>query len=97
MEIVTEAVHSVSTTIDSRHFAEEFLKKRKMADKGVFENVAKSGVSGSPANGVRGPESVGGGWSEVAKKSKEVPGAPVKEVLAGDFKVVAAKKKAGKR
>ena len=47
-EIVMHAVHSVTSTIDSRHFAEEFLRRRKLADKGLVD-VTKSN---SPANGL---------------------------------------------
>ncbi|PNS16842.1 GYF domain-containing protein mpd2 [Sphaceloma murrayae] len=88
-DIITEAVHSVSNTIDSRHFAEEFMRRRKMADKGVFD-AASVGKSASPANG---DANKGGGWSEVAKKGKEGQVSKAEE-LAGNFKVVAAKKKA---
>ncbi|KAF2154079.1 hypothetical protein K461DRAFT_277148 [Myriangium duriaei CBS 260.36] len=96
LDLVTEAVHSVSTTIDSRHFAEEFLRRRKQADRGVFEVFGAAG--GSPANAEKSS-----GWSEVAKKGgssskADLTGAGAaagKEELAA-FKVVQAKKK-GKR
>jgi len=92
VEIISEAIHSVTTTIDSRHLAEEFLRRKKLAEKGVFD-AALVGKSASPAS--VDPTRGAGGWSEVAKKSKEVP---VKEdVSSGLFKVVAAKKKGGKR
>ena len=42
--------------MDGRRFAEEFLRRRKQAEKGVVE----------PANT---GSSSGGGWSEVAKKN----------------------------
>lgn len=83
-------MHSVSNTIDSRHYAEEFIRRRKLADKGLVDTTAAK--SASPANA---GESKQGGWNEVAKKG------PAKEVkddgVSGNFKVVAAKKKAGKR
>lgn len=91
MDIVTEAVHSVSNTIDSRHYAEEFIRRRKLADKGLVDSVAAK--TSSPANASVGQQ---GGWSEVAKK-----GPATKEVkddgVGTNFKVVAAKKKGGKR
>ena len=92
-DIVTEAVHSVSNTIDSRHFAEEFLRRRKLADKGQFD-ASSIGKAGSPASVDRGQTA--GGWSEVAKKGPKEVG---KEdtVGNGSFKVVAAKKKTSKR
>lgn len=91
IDIITESVHSVSYTIDSRHFAEEFIRRRKLADKGLVDTSTVK--SGSPANAAAGQT---GGWSEVAKKgpAKETP---KEEVGGGSFKVVAAKKKAGKR
>lgn len=91
IDIITESVHSVSYTIDSRHFAEEFIRRRKLAEKGLVDNSTIK--SGSPANAAAGQT---GGWSEVAKKgpAKE---AVKEEVGGGSFKVVAAKKKAGKR
>ncbi|EME47421.1 hypothetical protein DOTSEDRAFT_69371 [Dothistroma septosporum NZE10] len=88
MDLITEAVHHCSNTIDSRHFAEEFIRRKRLADKGLIE-AAKSA---SPAAG----EKSGGGWSEVAKKG------PTKETAKeegahGNFRVVAAKKKGGKK
>lgn len=91
--MITEAVHGVSSTIDSRHFAEEFIRRKRLADKGLIDSTVPA-KSASPAH-AGGSQS--GGWSEVAKKG------PVKEVLRpveesnGSFRVVAAKKKAGKR
>lgn len=87
------AVHSMTSTIDSRHFADEFLRRRKLADKGLVDVTKTS----SPANAGAGQS---GGWSEVAKKG---PTKPIDEattagaVGAGNFKVVAPKKKVGKR
>lgn len=107
VDIVTEAVHSLSTTIDSRHFAQEFVRRGKMAAKGQFEgsivtNGAKTNAAGSLAgissgNGAPGAENAknSGGWSEVAKKSgKDVA---AKDDLSGNFKVVAGKRKGAKR
>lgn len=94
-DMITEAVHGVSHTIDSRHFAEEFLRRKKLAEKGVVEHSApKSTASpaGAAANGASG-------WSEVAKKvgvGKEVGGSARESESNGAFRVVPAKKK-GKR
>lgn len=88
VEIVMHAVHSMTSTIDSRHFAEEFLRRHKLADKGLVDVTKTS----SPANAGAGQS---GGWSEVAKKG---PAKPVEEAsVAGNFKVVAPKKKVSKR
>lgn len=83
-------MHSASHTLDSRHFAEEFLRRRKLADKGIIDTTSVSSPSEAKA---------GGGWSEVAKKgsqsSQQQQQAATLE--SGAFKMVAAKKKAGKR
>jgi len=84
MDIITEAVHSSSNTIESRHFAEEFMRRRKLADKGVVDSSSISGSKELTTNS-------GGGWSEVAKKN------PVKEESPNNFKVVAGKKKGGRK
>lgn len=94
LELITETVHSATHNIDSRHYAEEFLRRRKLADKGLFDERNTA----SPAE-----NKSGGGWSEVAKK-----GNPNAQQLqqqqqqqntldSGNFKVVAAKKKGSKR
>jgi PERQ amino acid-rich with GYF domain-containing protein len=83
-------VHSASNTLDSRHFAEEFLRRRKLAEKGIIDERNTS----SPAENKSGAS----GWSEVAKKGgatqqqQQQPSA----LENSNFKVVAAKKK-GKR
>ena len=71
--------------MDGRRFAEEFLRRRKLAEKGVVE-PSNTGSAGAPSS--VGEKS--GGWSEVAKK-----GPPKEEPTAG-FKVVPNKKKGKK-
>ncbi|PVH99704.1 hypothetical protein DM02DRAFT_614780 [Periconia macrospinosa] len=88
MDLITESVHSATHNIDSRHFAEEFLRRRKLADKGIIDERNTS----SPAE-----NKSGGGWSEVAKKSGQVAQQQQSSLDNGNFKVVAAKKKSGKR
>lgn len=86
-------MHGASNTIDSRHFAEEFIRRKKLADKGLVDAFAPP-KSASPhtANVDKA-----GGWSEVAKKTKEVASSSSKEETNGNFRVVQSKKKAGKR
>ena len=87
-EIISDSVYANSQTLDGRRFAEEFVRRRKLADKGVIDPTSNG------ANPVSATESKsGGGWSEVAKKG---PAVPVKEEPNSAFRVVAAKKK-GKR
>jgi PERQ amino acid-rich with GYF domain-containing protein len=108
--VLTEAVHASSQTIDSRHFAEEFIRRRKLADKGISaENAvpalppgaatlaaAAAAAAASSSSSLSGgvASAPGGGWSEVAKKN---PASAVQEGGLGSFKVVQAKKKGGKR
>ena len=89
MDLLVDAVHQSSETIDTRHFAEEWIRRKRLADKGLVDNSVPK--TSSPANAGSGA----GGWSEVAKKgpSKEAP----KEEANGMFRVVAAKKRGGKR
>ncbi|KAH8723650.1 hypothetical protein GQ44DRAFT_740880 [Phaeosphaeriaceae sp. PMI808] len=93
-ELITESVHSASSTLDSRHFAEEFLRRRKLADKGIIDERNTS----SPAEN-KSPSS---GWSEVAKKGgasmqqQQQQQQQASTLENSNFKVVAAKKK-GKR
>lgn len=90
-DLITETVHSASNTIDSRHFAEEFVRRRALADKGKNQPVAN--LSGTvPSSQPSGNnKSGGGGWSEVARKG---PAPAPKEDAA--FKIVAKKKGAKK-
>jgi PERQ amino acid-rich with GYF domain-containing protein len=84
-------VHSASNTLDSRHFAEEFLRRRKLAEKGIIDERNTS----SPAENKSGAS----GWSEVAKKGGATQQQQQQQPSAlenSNFKVVAAKKK-GKR
>ncbi|KAF2771962.1 hypothetical protein EJ03DRAFT_388048 [Teratosphaeria nubilosa] len=94
VETLTEAVHSASSTIDSRHFAEEFIRRKKLADKGLVDAAAPT-KSASPANA--GANANGGGWSEVAKKGPgKVETMPATE-SNGAFRVVNKKGKAGRK
>lgn len=97
VEIISDSVYASSQTLDGRRFAEEFVRRRKLADKGVVESAAGA----QPMMGIGGaadPKSAGaagGGWSEVAKKGPANVNAP-KEESSAQFKVVPTKKK-GKR
>ncbi|KAK1758761.1 gyf domain-containing protein [Echria macrotheca] len=59
--IVAEAVYGYSTTMDGRHFGEEFVRRKKLAERGQFdkEPAGSSAVETKSSNG---------GWNEVAKK-----------------------------
>ena len=102
-DVLAEAIYGSSQTLDGHRLADEFVRRRRLADKGVMTppdpslTAGSTGASGSAsagAEGKGGSGSGGGGWNEVAKR---VPsGQHHKEEGSSSFKVVAAKKK-GKR
>lgn len=92
-EIISDSVYAASSTIDGRRFAEEFIRRRKLADRGVIADSPASNLF-SAGNGSESKNG-GGGWNEVAKKGGAGVGAVEKE--APGFKVVSGKKKSGKR
>ena len=89
--VIQDAVYASSTTMDARHFAAEYVRRKKQAEKGVVEK--QTGADN------RSPS---GGWSEVAKKGGGSSNAqPAKEAEAAgmqgaSFKVVPSRKKGKK-
>lgn len=75
--------------MDGRHFAEEYARRKRLAERGIVEKQpsdAKAGASGS-------------GWSEVAKKggaSIQQPREADSGMQAAGFKVVPGRKKGKK-
>ena len=90
-DIISDSIYANSQTLDGRRFAEEFVKRRKMADRGVVPDSASTPSFSSPNNPT--DNKFGGGWSEVAKKGPPA----AKEESNAAFKVVGGKKKGGKR
>ena len=86
--ILSEAVYCYSTTMDGRHFAEEFVRRKKLADKGVVDK--ESSVNESKNN------SSNGGWNEVAKKGGS-NAVPKEDTSVAGFKIVPSKKTKGKK
>ncbi|UQC90095.1 GYF domain-containing protein [Colletotrichum lupini] len=90
--IIADAVYANSKTMHGAHFAEEFVRRKRLADKGIVEKQgavdSKTGSSSS-------------GWNEVAKKggNKETPPAAAGDagIQGAGFKVVPTRKKAGKK
>ena len=65
-----DSIYGSTKVLDGRHFAEEFIRRRKLAEKGIVESASANGGSGGFAMGSAGSESSkAGGWSEVAKKN----------------------------
>ncbi|KAL8906489.1 MAG: hypothetical protein Q9171_006250 [Xanthocarpia ochracea] len=96
-DIISDSIYSSSQTLDGRRFAEEFIRRRKLADKGIIPDPAANSNSafggGSTSSAKDEGKGSGGGWSEVAKK-----GGPGEKNSGGEkstenFKVVAGKRK----
>ncbi|TQN67330.1 GYF domain-containing protein mpd2 [Colletotrichum shisoi] len=85
--IIADAVYANSKTMHGLHFAEEFIRRKKLAEKGVVEK--QGAISDSKS----------GSWNEVAKKGghKEQPPAGDAGIQGAGFKVVPTRKKAGKK
>jgi PERQ amino acid-rich with GYF domain-containing protein len=92
--ILADAVYANSTTMDGRHFGEEFVRRKKLADRGIVEKQP------TPAPGADTKNSSSGGWNEVAKKGSGSSAAAVSKdeatIPGGQFKVVPARKKGKK-
>ncbi|KAG5978797.1 hypothetical protein E4U55_005912 [Claviceps digitariae] len=87
--IIADAVYASSTTMDGRHFAAEYVRRKKLAEKGIVEKQTSADV---------GKTAAAGGWSEVAKRSGSTQ---PKESDSGNiqgagFKVVPSRKKGKK-
>lgn len=88
--IIADAIYANSTTMDGRHFAEEYIRRKRLAEKGVVEKQPPAENKSS---------SSASGWNEVAKKSsstiqpKDIEGAPIQ---SAGFKVVPSRKKGKK-
>lgn len=52
--IIADSVYASSSVLNGKDFAVEYLRRRKDADKGIFDPVSSSADAG--------------GWNEVAKK-----------------------------
>ncbi|RYP70222.1 hypothetical protein DL771_005609 [Monosporascus sp. 5C6A] len=93
-DIIADAVYANSKTMDGRHFAQEFIRRKKLADKGVVEK------SSAPASSPLGDNQSAstGGWNEVAKKSNHKESSPSDaSIMQGaGFKVVPGRKKGKK-
>lgn len=89
--------------MDGRHFAEEYVRRKGLAERGVVERQPAASLAGSEAKASAGSA---GGWSEVAKKSggSSTPGAAgaaspaagADPIQAAGFKVVPSRKKGKK-
>lgn len=97
--LIMDAVYANSTTmVDVPHFAEEFIRRKKLADKGVIAPVGNN-PSGGDSSG-KGGSGSGGGWNEVARKSGSTSQKEADSAHSGiqgpGFKVVPSRKKGKK-
>ncbi|EER41770.1 conserved hypothetical protein [Histoplasma capsulatum H143] len=92
-EIISDSVYANSQTLDGRRFAEEFVRRRKLADKGVVDPASLN--AGSNGFGTVQDSNGSDGWNEVAKKGGQ-SATHREDTSNAPFKVVAVKKK-GKR
>ncbi|KAF3482826.1 GYF domain-containing protein [Arthroderma uncinatum] len=91
-EIISDSVYANSQTLDGRRFAEEFIRRRKLADKGIVDPASSgAGAFGSPAESKNASD----GWNEVAKKGNAAASREDTTASNAAFKVVSKKK--GKR
>ncbi|KAI2093326.1 kinesin-like protein [Ophidiomyces ophidiicola] len=90
-EIISDSVYANSQTLDGRRFADEFIRRRKLADKGIIESAPSTGgnMFGAGSGDSKGASD---GWNEVAKKGSTNAH---REDTTAPFKVVSKKK--GKR
>ncbi|EER29147.1 hypothetical protein D8B26_000430 [Coccidioides posadasii str. Silveira] len=66
-EIISDCVYANSQTLDGRRFAEEFVRRRKLADKGIVDPIPTTGGNMFGA-GLSDSKGASDGWNEVAKK-----------------------------
>lgn len=90
--ILAEAVYANSKTMDGNHFGEEFVRRKKLADRGIVEKQP------TPAPGGDIKNNASGGWNEVAKKGSGsvAVGKDEASMPGGQFKVVPGRKKGKK-
>ncbi|KAK2594593.1 kinesin-like protein [Conoideocrella luteorostrata] len=88
--IIADAVYASSTTMDGRHFAAEYVRRKKLAEKGIAEKQPSADTSKTAA--------AGGGWSEVAKRSGSTQSKESESgsIQGSGFKVVPSRKKGKK-
>ncbi|KAG8526525.1 uncharacterized protein KY384_008725 [Bacidia gigantensis] len=94
-DIISDSIYASSQTLDGRRFAEEFVKRRKLADKGITPEPSSTGsfTIGSASGESKASN---GGWSEVAKKGSTSTAASGANDASREFRVVSGKKR-GKR
>lgn len=87
---IADIIYGNSKTMNGQHFAEEFIRRKKLADRGVMEKQSAS---------IPAPTGNAGGWNEVAKKGahKESNGSSSGDATPAGFKIVPGRNKKGKK
>ncbi|KAK7957951.1 hypothetical protein PG988_012799 [Apiospora saccharicola] len=87
IDIIAEIIYGNSKTMNGQHFAMEFIRRKKLAERGVVEKQT-----------IDVPAQTGntGGWNEVAKKSTKTEASSEAAALPAGFKVVPGRKKGKK-
>ena len=88
-EIISDTIYAHSSTLDGRHFAEEFLKRRKALGTALDATIIPSSTTATTTNTPTQSGS-GSGWNEILKKENKTKD-PSGEWNSA-FKVVAGKK-----
>lgn len=79
--IIADSVYGATQLMDGRRFAEEYIRRRKLAEKGIVESATANGGWGGFQTANAGSDSKSSdGWSEVAKKG---PPKPEPDVVGG--------------
>ncbi|KAK8080926.1 GYF domain-containing protein [Apiospora hydei] len=86
-DIIAEIIYGNSKTMNGQHFAVEFIRRKKLAERGVVEKQTID-VPAQSGNA--------GGWNEVAKKSTKTEAPSEAAALPAGFKVVPGRKKGKK-
>jgi PERQ amino acid-rich with GYF domain-containing protein len=94
--LIADVIYTHSKVMDGRHFAEEFIRRKKLADKGIFDK-SSTGAEGEDDDGGDGWNEVvkrgGGGGSSTAQQQQQQGDAGM---LGAGFKVVPSRKKGRK-
>ncbi|KAK4180659.1 hypothetical protein QBC36DRAFT_319794 [Triangularia setosa] len=90
-DIISDVVYSCEYTLNGKDFAMEFVRRKKLADKGIIEKDSAAVSMPSDSKIVSN-----NGWSEVAKKGGSSAQAAKEEANVPGFRVVPSKKKGKK-
>jgi len=85
--LIAEVAYMHSQTLDGRHFAAEFVRRKKLAERGIYDKDASMATDSKDSNN--------SGWNEVAKKGGST--APKEDTTLPGFRVVPSKKSKGKK